>query len=144
MTIFEALREDHDHQRTLVTALIETSGDETERARLFDELKVALETHALGEERYFYAPLMKADLTQVKARHSVAEHKELDDLVATLASTDRSSSGWLTVAKQLHERLLHHLEEEEREVFQLAGRTLSDAQKRDLAHEYRRAMQATT
>lgn len=136
MTIFEALRADHDVQRSLVASLTETSGDSATRKRLFEQLKTELAAHAAAEERHFYVPLMDNDLTLEKARHSIAEHHELDELVESLETTDMSSSAWLTTARKLEHRVLHHLEEEEREVFQLAGKALEDSVKETLASEY--------
>ena len=81
MNIFEALREDHQTQRSLADILIKTSGDSDGRAEIFAKLKAELSAHAAAEERHFYVPLMRDDMTQEKARHSVAEHHELDLLV---------------------------------------------------------------
>lgn len=139
-TIFEALTDDHEFQRQLVDRLVETTGDSVERTRLFEQLRAELEAHAAAEERYFYVPLMDDDLTQEKARHSVAEHKELDDYVEQLESYDRDAAQWLLTARELHHRLHHHLEEEEREVFQMAGKVLSDRQQQELATNYRHMM----
>lgn len=136
MNIFEVLRNDHDVQRDLIKNLVATEGASPEREELFNELKSELTSHAGAEERCFYIPLMDDDLTQDKARHSVAEHHELDELVEKLGQTKLSSPGWLVHAKTLCERLRHHLDEEEHEVFQLAGKVLSEKQKRDLAVEY--------
>ena len=136
-TVFEALRADHDRQRELVDQLVETEGASDERSELFDELKTELAAHADAEERFFYIPMMEFDLTQEKARHSVAEHHELDELVESLEETDMSSSSWLSTAKDLRERLTHHLDEEEQEVFQMAGKVLTETQKTDLASSYR-------
>lgn len=140
MNIFEELRSDHEQQREAIDALVKTSGDSEERNRIFLKLKHLLETHADAEERYFYSPLMKEDLTQDMARHSVAEHKELDDYLEELSDQDMSSSAWLQTAKKLKDRLLHHLEEEEREIFQLAGRALNEKAKQELASGYRENM----
>ncbi|MEL0631239.1 hemerythrin domain-containing protein [Pseudoalteromonas carrageenovora] len=140
MNIFEALRYDHDKQRKLVDALIETHGDTDERHALMNELKTELEDHAKFEERFFYNPLMCDDLTQEKARHSVAEHHEIDELVEQLEDTKMSSSAWLKTAKKLNELVHHHLSEEEREVFQLAGKALTEDQKEILAKRYNKAM----
>ncbi len=139
-TIFEALRDDHDTQRTLVSLLIETEGDSEGRRELFDRLRAQLSAHAAAEERYFYVPLMEHDLTQEKARHSIAEHKELDDLVERLESYDRSSPQWLLTARELHHRLNHHLDEEEKEVYPVAGKSLGESEKVDLAESYREDM----
>ena len=140
MNIFEALRHDHDKQRELVDALIQTHGDTEQRHELMDELKTELEQHAKFEERYFYNPLMFDDLTHEKARHSVAEHHEIDELIEQLEETDRSSPAWLVAAKKLHHLVHHHLDEEEHEVFQLAGKALTEGQKESLAEHYNDAM----
>lgn len=139
-TIFLKLREDHEVQRKLLAQLIETSGDTEERHIVFEQLKKELETHAKYEERHFYIPLMESDLTQDKARHSVAEHKEIDDLIEDLEDKDMSSSGWLVKAKELEHKVTHHLDEEEHEVFQLAGKELSETQKIKLGEEYVKGM----
>ncbi len=141
MTIFESLRSDHETQRTLVDLLTKTQGDSDGRTELFARLKRELEAHAGAEERYFYVPLMEHDLTQEKARHSVAEHKELDDLVEQLEEYDMSGSQWLPTAEKLSHLLTHHLDEEEQEVFQLAGKALSENEKVSLGEEYDADMQ---
>ena len=140
MNIFEALRHDHDKQRELVDALIQTHGDTEQRHTLMDELKTELENHAKFEERYFYNPLMFDDLTHEKARHSVAEHHEIDELIEQLEDTEMSSSAWLVAAKKLNHLVHHHLSEEEHEVFQLAGKALTEGQKESLAKQYNDAM----
>ncbi len=142
MTLFEALREDHDTQRTLLGLLIKTHGDSDGREELFEKVKKALTSHAAAEERALYIPMMELDMTQEKARHSVAEHHEIDELVEELEDTDFSSPGWLAAARKLHDLVTHHLDEEEQEVFQLAGRALSDDAKTRLADTYRDEMAA--
>ena len=142
MTLFEALREDHDTQRTLLGLLIKTHGDSDGREELFEKVKKALTSHAAAEERALYIPMMELDMTQEKARHSVAEHHEIDELVEELEDTDFSSPGWLAAAKKLQELVTHHLDEEEQEVFQLAGRALSEDAKARLADTYRDEMAA--
>lgn len=139
-TIFEALRADHDLQRQLVGELVQTQGESRARQELFNQLKRELTAHATHEERQFYVPLMVEDLTQDKARHSVAEHKELDDYVEQLAEYDMSAPQWLVTARELEHRLGHHLDEEEHEVFQLAGKALTDDAKVKLGAAYTEAM----
>lgn len=136
MTIFDSLREDHETQRTLADLVVKTTGDSDERKELWERLKRELEAHAGAEERYFYIPLIEHDRTQEKARHSVSEHKELDDFIEQLDEYDMGGPQWLQTAKELVERLTHHLDEEEHEVFQIAGKVLSEADKESLATEY--------
>lgn len=135
-TIFNALTADHEIQRDLMRALLDTEGQSEDREQHYGKLKRELKAHAAAEERCFYVPLIAEDLTQDKARHSVAEHHQLGELVASLDDVDMASSGWLLKARQLFERLEHHLSEEEHEVFQLAGKVLTDTQKFTLARQY--------
>ena len=140
MNIFEALRADHEIQRELIKKLVDTSGDTEHRKNLFESLKKELAIHADAEERHFYIPLIESDLTQEKARHSIAEHHEMDELVEKLEETDMSSSAWLTYMKKLAHKVEHHLDEEEQEVFQMAGKALTQKEKDNLADTYKKEM----
>ena len=140
MNIFEALRQDHDIQRSLINELVDTSGDTQNRKYLFEKLKQELNIHADAEERFLYIPMIKDNHTQDKARHSIAEHHEIDELIERLEETDFSSTGWLTIAKSLQHKVEHHLKEEEHEVFQMAGKVLSEKEKATLGANYQKDM----
>lgn len=142
MTLFEALRADHDIQRTLLDLLVRTHGHSDGREELFQKVKTELTAHAAAEERALYVPMMDVDLTQEKARHSIAEHHEIDEMLEELEATDFSSPAWLSGARKLQELVSHHLDEEEREVFQLAGRALDESHKTELAETYREEKEA--
>ena len=144
MTIFESIRDDHQIQRRLIDLLVQTEGDSDGRRELFDRLRNQLAAHAAAEERFFYAPMMDHDASQEAARHSVAEHHELDELIEQLEGYDMSGPAWLPTARHLAERLIHHLDEEEVEIFPVAGRVLDDEQKSALADEYRSDMERRT
>lgn len=136
MTIFEAIRKDHDTQRNLLKKLILTEGDTQKRDTLFKSLKKELVVHADGEERHFYKPLISNDMMQEKARHGIAEHHEIDELIEQLEKTDYDSPAWLKIAKNLKEKVEHHLKDEEHTFFQLAGKVFSENQKETLAKDY--------
>ena len=141
-TIFEALRADHEVQRDLADRLIGTTGASDERRDLFARLRTELAAHAAAEERCFYVPLMQDDLSQDKARHSVSEHHEMDELVEQLDGYELGASQWLITAKELHHKVHHHLDEEEQEVFQIAGKVLAESAKTSLADDYEQEMEA--
>lgn len=140
MNIFEALRADHEIQRDLLDQLVNTEGDSAERRDLFGKLKTELQAHAAAEEREFYTPLMHEDLTQDKSRHGVAEHFQIDCLVKKLDEYQFDAPAWLQTARELKEKVEHHLEEEEHELFQMAGKALSETSKSSLAQSYQREM----
>jgi hemerythrin-like domain-containing protein len=140
MNIFEAIRKDHDLQRELCDKLVKTEGATDTRKQIFKALKHELDVHAVAEERHFYSPLIHNDMMQEHARHGIAEHHEMDELVEKLEETDMDSPAWLVYAKQLCEKVEHHLEDEEHTFFQLAGKVFSEEQKKSLATKYREAM----
>ncbi|ASP47771.1 hemerythrin domain-containing protein [Cognaticolwellia beringensis] len=140
MDIFSALRSDHEKQRLLMKVLVETTGDSASRRDFFIDLKFQLKQHSIAEERYFYMPLMKLDATIELARHAIAEHHDIDKIIAQLETTDMDSPVWLKTMKALQNKVLHHITEEEREFFQQAGKNLSAKQKVDLATQYRAEM----
>src|SRR3546814_569186 len=66
-----------------------------------------------------------------EARHSVSEHKEIDDKLGELVQTDMDSSSWMEAFGELQHRYLHHIEEEEEEMFPKASEGLtSEAEER--------------
>lgn len=136
MNIFEALRQSHEIQRSLATKVVKTSGDSPERSELFKGLRQELAAHALAEERHLYAPIMESDMGIDISRHAIAEHHEIDELVEQLQATEAASPAWLGIAKKLSEKVHHHLEEEERSFFQMAGKILNEKQKTTLAKTY--------
>ena len=136
MNIYEAIRNDHDIQRNLLNQLVKTSGDTKKRTSLFKELRKELSLHANAEERHFYKPLIPTDMMQEDARHGIAEHHEIDELVEQLEDTEMDSSAWLKIAKDLKHKVEHHLEDEEHSFFQLSGKVFSAKEKEDLAIKY--------
>ncbi|WP_178984826.1 hemerythrin domain-containing protein [Winogradskyella helgolandensis] len=136
MNIYEAIRHDHDIQRNLLDKLVDTSGDTKSRSDLFKELRKELELHANAEERHFYKPLIPTDMMQEHARHGIAEHHEIDELVEQLEKTEMDSSAWLKIAKNLKDKVEHHLEDEEHTFFQLSGKVFNDKEKKALAVKY--------
>ncbi|GGF56177.1 hemerythrin domain-containing protein [Alteromonas lipolytica] len=140
MTIFEALRQDHEKQRLLLKILVQTHGDTAARRDYFEELKDELSRHATAEERHFYSPLMEYDGAVELSRHGIAEHHEIDELLEKLDDTDCSSPAWLRYLKQLKEQVEHHLDDEEQEFFQIGGRLLKEQQKNALGAAYQEEM----
>jgi len=134
--IYERIRADHDKQRRLIDLVGKTQGDSDGRRELFARLRAEALSHAAVEERVFYSTLLAQELTRDKAGHSVSEHHEAEDIFEELEKMDMSSPGWLLRFKTLAEDLEHHMDEEEHEVFQLAGKVLSDEQEKQMAQQY--------
>lgn len=136
MNIFEALRLSHDTQRALAARILATEGASPERTELYRQFKHELAAHAAAEERCFYAPLIAFDSTMAQARHGMAEHHEMDELVDELNGIEMSSPGWVAQFRKLRDKVFHHLDDEEHGIFQLSGKVLGDAEKTRLARDY--------
>lgn len=135
-TIFETLRHDHQTQRRLIDLVSKTHGDSEGRQELFGRLKDEALAHAKVEERVFYSALLGDELSRHKSGHSIQEHHEMESLFEELEDRSMDDGGWLQRFRTLADRLLHHMEEEEQEIFQLGGKVLGDQQKQDLARQF--------
>lgn len=123
--IFEDLKKDHDRQRQLLAQLCETDGATHERETLFDTLRKELQAHAAAEEESLYATMLGCPDLREDARHSVSEHKEVDDMLGELVQMGIGAPEWLSKFEEMRHRYLHHIEEEEEDMFPAASEGLT-------------------
>ncbi|SDZ89609.1 hemerythrin domain-containing protein [Microbulbifer marinus] len=136
MNIYERLKRDHEKQRSLAADIMKTSGDSADRRALWREFRSEAEAHAAAEEQVFYAALIEKPAGQDKARHSIAEHKEAADIIEELADLDMGSGGWIQKFEKLKELLEHHMDEEEKEIFQCARQVIDDGRASSMTGEF--------
>lgn len=130
--IFARLKADHDRHRKLLDQIDATQGDSDDREKLFEAFRVEVTAHAASEEMSLYATMLADPDLREEAQHSVSEHKEIDDMLTELYEMDFASTGWLTRFRTMKHRYLHHIDEEEEEMFPAAEKELSDARKKEL------------
>ncbi len=136
--IYAELKADHDRHRDLIARIEDTSRKDEERQELFDILRVELQAHAAAEEEALYSVMLANPELRDEARHSVSEHKEIDDMLGELVEKDTSSLFWLSKFKTLRDRYLHHIEEEEKEMFPAAAKELSKTKEAEIAKVFER------
>ena len=136
--IFGRLVEDHDRHRALLAMIEETSGDSADRRTLFEELTRELKSHAAAEEQALWSTVLRDPETTDVARHAIAEHKEIDDMLADLAARDMGSPGWLRRFAGLKAEYLHHIREEEQEQFSAAEQRLTPGDLRYMRRVFNR------
>lgn len=124
--IYSAIKSDHDDHRALLDRIAGTEGASDERKSAWHEFYYEVKSHAAAEEETFYSKLISKTWGQDAARHSVHEHQQLDDLMEELNEMDMSSPGWLQKFKTLQHDYLHHIEEEEDEVFARAKQEIDE------------------
>lgn len=140
--IFGRLVEDHDRHRALLAMMHDTHGKSPDRERLFDELVHELKAHAAAEEQALWSSVLRNPATTDFARHAIAEHKEIDELLADLAARDMASPGWIRRFAALREEYLHHIREEEQEQFVAAEKALGPADRRYMRTVFNRRKKA--
>jgi len=105
------------------------------------ELVHELKAHAAAEAQALWSSVLRNPDTTDFARHAIAEHKEIDDLLADLAARDMASPGWIRRFAALREEYLHHIREEEQEQFVAAEEVLSLADRRFMRTVFNRRKQ---
>jgi hypothetical protein len=140
--IFGQLVEDHDRHRALFAMIGETHGKSATRQKLFRELLHEIKGHAAAEEQALWSTVLRDPRTTEHARHAVAEHKEMDDMLADLAARDMASPAWMKRLQKLKDEYLHHIREEEQEQFVAAEKEMSAADIRHLRGVFLRRKKA--
>lgn len=125
-TIYSEIERDHAKHRELLEKISQTHGDSEERRTLWNDFYYDVKSHAAAEEETFYSKLMERPGGQDDARHSVSEHKEMDDIMEELNGMDFDNPGWLTRFKTLRHDYEHHMDEEEEDIFAKAREVLKD------------------
>ena len=123
-TIFDRLKQDHDTHRQLFEKMADAK-DDAQLEKLFEQFKVEVSAHAAAEEETLYATMLSRPDLREDAQHSVSEHKEIDDFLEELADLKFNGEAWRKKFADMKKRYLHHIEEEEEEMFPDAAKELT-------------------
>ena len=134
--IFEDLKADHDRQRVLLKEVGDQEGTAQPRRDAFETLRLELQAHAAAEEESLYATMLADPDLREDARHSVSEHKEVDDFLGELMDLDFGSWEWDQKFGEMRHRYEHHIDEEEEEMFPAAADKLDAAVEAKLARTF--------
>ena len=133
------LKSDHEAIRDLAKGACEESTP-AKRTESFKLLKPFLTAHARAEEAVVYTALVKkrrSPDSRDYGNEGFVEHGVVDDLMAQIASTRPAGSDmWKARAKVLYEMLKHHIDEEEKNIFEELGEHFDDAQREKMATEF--------
>jgi hypothetical protein len=137
-TIYDALRESHEIQRSLLRKLLRSKAGTRDRVDLFTQVRHELQAHEAAEERFLYVPILMDDMGLLSSRHALHEHHQIDELVEELQKLKPAEAAWLDKARELSKKVHHHLSEEEKKFFQVSGKILGAVKKATLAKAYRK------
>ena len=128
MDAIELLKQDHKKVEKIFADMHKKDA----RAKLFPELDRELSVHAEIEEKIFYPATKEAEPTRDLVLESIEEHKQIKMVLADLEQADKSTDVWAAALKVLKEDVMHHVGEEEDELFPKVRKVLSKQQLEDL------------
>jgi hypothetical protein len=140
--LVDLLEADHRLFEDLVDRIGET-GDRAiaTRRKLFTQLRERLVAHEHMEETQLYPALSRFPEAAEIVREGYQEHHVADLMLAELGRMDIASDTWRTKVHVLGESLLHHIQEEERDMVPKARKLLSGPQLDRLAERMGRDRQ---
>lgn len=136
MTIYSYLKKDHKLVKNLINKIENLSSHESEkRNSLFNQLKTEIIIHSKAEDNVFYSSLKKKSATKEEIPHAKEEHAEVEEMLEKLSDNSLNGAAWNQLFKKMTIALLHHIDEEENEIFPDAKKELSseEAQQMEIA-----------
>jgi hemerythrin superfamily protein len=141
--ILDLLQKDHDEVEDLLERLVE-SGNGTERKSLLRKIKGALVPHVRAEEKVVYDAVMsvKGKKEAQDGEEGYLEHGLADRMLATLGKISGAMSPEFgAAAKVLKELVLHHVQEEENNIWPDVRDHFSDEERREMGRKFQLAKQ---
>ncbi|MCC4253370.1 hemerythrin domain-containing protein [Sphingobium naphthae] len=135
-SIFHRLKQDHDSHRQLFAKMADAQGEPDRLEKLFEQFKVEVKAHAAAEEETLYATMLARPDLREDAQHSVSEHKEIEDYLEEMEEQSFNGPEWRETFAQMKKRYLHHIEEEEEEMFPDAAKDLSAQEEEQLGARF--------
>jgi len=135
MAIFETLKDEHDLLRKQLAKIVDLPDDaKVERQECLEELKKTLYSHTIAEEEIVYETLLPIEHLESEVREGIEEHRLSNQLLVELMTLDVAQAQWKAKVKALKDLLIHHLKEEEVELF-AEGRKVFDSERQEEINE---------
>jgi hemerythrin-like domain-containing protein len=123
------LRKDHRVVSGLLWTLRHTANASV-RKSIFNQIKTNLDIHTQVEEEIFY-PAVRNTFTTIAenlVNGANREHEQIKDLCHQISVMDSNSYEFMSKVNELEEKIEHHVEQEEADMFRVAERSLSSTE----------------
>ena len=120
---FDLLKDDHSKVKSLFEELEKVTAN-NDRKEIWKKISKELAIHTAIEEQYFYPKLESFKELHDMMLEAVEEHNQVDMEIAKLEDTSLNDEAWMAIVTVIKEDLLHHIKEEEEEVFPLGSKLL--------------------
>ena len=123
--IFELLHKEHEDVKQMLKQMLE-SEDQNKREKVLETFHKNILAHMKAEENAFYPNLIEEPETKKLALQAYEEHHVVEMLLRELVKLKVTDDKWTAKLQVLSEVLLHHIEEEEDEVFKKTDELFQD------------------
>ena len=133
MNSLTLLRKDHQEVKDLLKQA--SDADTAQKQKLFEQIKSELQVHEAIEEEIFYPALKEHPKTKELALEAYEEHHVVDQVISELDTLSPDDETWEAKFSVMEENLKHHINEEEREMFEQAQKVFSDEELEELGEQ---------
>ena len=133
MNSLTLLRKDHREVKDLLKQA--SDADTTQKQKLFEQIKSELQVHEAIEEEIFYPALKEHPKTKEIALEAYEEHHVVDQVMSEMDALSPDDETWDAKFSVMEENLKHHINEEEREMFEQAQKVFSDDELEQLGEQ---------
>lgn len=138
--LFEMLKRDHRQVEQLMDQLVE--GEEDQRQELFEKLNESLTQHMQLEEKFFYPRIKNVPQLKDQVQDALEEHRETKEYLQKLTKLKIDSEQWLDTLEEMQEGVLHHVEDEEDQIFPQCRDVLDQSQIKEIATQVAEAKES--
>lgn len=124
MNALELLKTDHKKVSSLFKQ-VEATESQEEHLRLFEQIRVELETHTHIEETIFYPRIQQYEDLKDIVLEGIEEHRQVKTLIREIDRLVEGSEKLDAKLKVMGENVEHHVEEEETEMFPKVEKAMS-------------------
>ena len=134
MDIYTLIHDDHQAAHSLIEQIDAlNTAQHSRRIALFEELRQTVTNHNKAEAGSFYIALEAHPSTRDMAPRSRKEHEEVAEIMAKLSNPRMPAEKWEQEFAAFRDALLHHVAEEESDVFAAARHVISPFMATELA-----------
>lgn len=134
MDALELLKMDHRKVADLF-AQVNATEDEKKHQQLFEQIKDELETHAHIEETVLYPAFEKYGQLKPMVLEAYEEHKQIKTLIDEIIALSEGSERFDAKLKVMGKNVVHHVKEEEAEMFPAVKKFLDGRRLEQLGQE---------
>lgn len=135
--VYDILKQEHQQVEQLLNQL--TQGEPQQQQ--IDELYTMLEAHTKAEEQTLYQDLEKSDETHMMVIEAIEEHHVAEFILKEIRELDAADEKCMAKLKVLKENVMHHVQEEEQELFPKAKQIMDSQWAEQMGQQYEKQEQ---